>query len=110
MINYSLTPARRIEMEFQVLSENDLSTIHAVTMEAVSKIEYIYPGKAVEIYFNDIRFDIIKLTVWFWIDNHLPPGYMAARHDAIFYILTAYKAKGISLASVPVLDSREIQS
>ena len=64
-------------------------------------MNYLFPGKPAEIYFNDFKDNAIKLAVWFWIDNHAPPGYMVARHDAIFYILEALKEKSISLM-VPV--------
>ena len=61
------------------------------------QIDYLYPGKPVEIYFNDVKYTAIKISVWFWIDNHSPPGYMVARHDAIFNIITALKENNISL-------------
>lgn len=37
------------------------------------------------------------ISVWFWIDNHSPPGYMVARHDAIYNIMSALKEKEIPL-------------
>ena len=97
LINYSLTPERRIELEFFMDYNNDLEIAHRVTFDAIAKISYLYPGKPVEIYFNDVKYTAIKLSVWFWIDNHSPPGYMVARHDAIFNIVTALKENNISL-------------
>ena len=97
LINYSLTPERRIELEFFIDHNSDLETTHKATFDAVTRISYLYPGKPVEIYFNDVKYTAIKISVWFWIDNHSPPGYMVARHDAIFNIITALKENNISL-------------
>lgn len=97
LTNFSLTPERRIELEFFIDHNADLETAHKAAFDAVSKIEYLYPGKPVEIYFNDIKYTAVKLSVWFWIDNHSPPGYMVARHDAIFFILNALKENNIQL-------------
>jgi small-conductance mechanosensitive channel len=97
LINYSLTPERRIELEFFIDHSADLEITHKAVFHAIAKISYLYPGKPVEIYFNDVKYTAIKLSAWFWIDNHSPPGYMVARHDAIFNVVTALKENNISL-------------
>jgi small conductance mechanosensitive channel len=97
LINYSLTLERRIELEFFIDHKSDLQAAHKAAFEAISKLPYLYPGKAVEIYFNDIKYSAIKISIWFWIDNHAPPGYMVARHDAIYNIMTALRAQKIYL-------------
>jgi small conductance mechanosensitive channel len=97
LINYSLTPERRIELELFIDHQADLSIVHKAAFDAISKINYLYPGKPVEIYFNDIKYTAIKIAVWFWIDNHSPPGYMVARHDAIFNLTTSFKENNIAL-------------
>lgn len=97
LINYSLTPERRIELEFFVDHTSDLEIAHKATFNAIASISYLYPGKPVEIYFNDVKYTAIKISVWFWIDNHSAPGYMVARHDAIFNVVTALKENNISL-------------
>ncbi len=101
LINYSLTSERRIELEFFIDSAVNLGLVHKSAFAAMEKISYLYPGKAIEIYFNDFRENAVKMVVWFWIDNHAPPGYMVARHDAIFHIMSALKEHSISLL-VPV--------
>ncbi|RYY09592.1 MAG: mechanosensitive ion channel, partial [Chitinophagaceae bacterium] len=97
LINYSLTPERRIELEMFIDHQSDLTIAHKAAFDAISRISYLYPGKPVEIYFNDIKYTAIKISVWFWIDNHSPPGYMVARHDAIFNITNAFKENNIAL-------------
>ncbi|MGZ8509130.1 MAG: mechanosensitive ion channel family protein [Chitinophagaceae bacterium] len=97
LINYSLTPERRIELDFFIDYTSDLEITHKSVFNAIAKIAYLYPGKPVEIYFNDVKYTAIKISVWFWIDNHSPPGYMVARHDAIFNVVTALKENKISL-------------
>lgn len=97
LINYSLTPERRIELEFYIDHNTDLEITHGAIMKALSKISYLYPGKPVDVFFNDVKFTAIKIAVWFWIDNHRQPGFMVARHDAIFYIVNSLKENNISL-------------
>lgn len=105
LTNFSLTPERRIELEFFIDHNADLEMAHKAAMDAISKIQYLYPGKPVEIYFNDIKYTAVKLSVWFWIDNHSPPGYMVARHDAIFYILNAFREHSIPLVLPLAVDN-----
>ena len=97
MINYSLTNERRIELEFYINHTSDLDIAHKASMEAIAKINYLYPGKAIEIYFNDFTYTAIKVSIWFWIDNHQPPGYMVARHDAIYNLTQSLKEQNIPL-------------
>ena len=101
LINYSLTSERRIELEFFIDSAADLKTVHKTVADAMNNIDYLYPGKAIEIYFNDFKENAVKLVVWYWINNHTPPGYMVARHDAILHIMTALQEQSISL-QVPI--------
>ena len=108
LINYSLTNERRIELEFYVEHTVDLKLTHRVLHTAISKIKYLYPGKSIEIYFNDFKFTTIKISVWFWIDNHQPPGYMVARHDAIFNIISGLQDENISLAAPISLDNMAV--
>lgn len=98
MTNYSLTPTRRIELEFFIDQRTDFDQAHKAVFQAISKLSYLYPGKPVEIYFNDFKYTTVKISVWFWIDNHAPPGYMVAKHDAIYNIIHALKDKKIALA------------
>lgn len=97
LINYSLTPERRIELEFYISYSSNLEITHKAMFRAVSRIPYLYPGKPVDIFFQDVKYTAIKVAVWFWIDNHQPPGYMVARHDAIFNIVTALNENNIAL-------------
>lgn len=105
IINYSLTNKRRIELDFFVDSDHELPTVHRAVVAAMQRLDYICDGKPVEIYFSDFRDNAVKMSVWFWIDNHAPPGYMVARHDAIFNIVDALKSKGISLMVPQTIQS-----
>lgn len=98
LINYSLTLERRIELELFIDHKTDLEIAHKAIYEAIARLSYLYPGKPIEIYFNDIKYSAVRISVWFWIDNHAPPGYMVSRHDAIFNIMKALKDKKIHLA------------
>lgn len=105
LINYSLTPERRIELEFYIDHNSNLEVTHKSIMQALSKIEYLYPGKPVEVFSNDVKYTAIKISVWFWINNHQPPGYMVARHDAIFHVINSLKENNITLVLPLSLDN-----
>lgn len=105
LTNFSLTPERRIELEFFVDHQVDLVQVHSGILQAIAKLAYLYPGKPVEIYFNDVKYSAVKMSVWFWIDNHSPPGYMVARHDAIFNVITALKEQHVLLVSPIELEN-----
>ncbi len=97
MINYSLTTFRRIEMNMSVSIESDLPKVIQLSREAVEKIDYLYKEKPVEVYYTDIGDGAVKISVWIWINNHLPPGFMVARHDALINLAAAYKENNISI-------------
>jgi small conductance mechanosensitive channel len=100
LINYSLTPARRIELELLIPIENDLEKVVEVSKEAIHKMGYLFEEKPVEVYFTEITQGIAKVSVWFWISNHLPPGYMVARHDALISLAKIYKENNIIKVNV----------
>jgi len=105
MINYSLTTSRRIELNMVISLEADLDLVVKISREAVEKIDYLFKEKPVEVYYTDMGEGFIKISVWLWISNHLPPGFMVARHDALINLANAYKAHNISLITPITLNN-----
>ena len=105
MINYSLTPSRRIELNFAIAFESDLEKVVELSKAAVEKIDYLFKDKPVEVYYTDIGDGAIKISVWLWISNHLPPGFMVARHDALINLSKIYKENNISLIAPITLQN-----
>ncbi len=101
LINYSLTPFRRIELSVVIDANTDLAKAVLLARQAVGKAGYLFKEKPVEVYCTDFQDNSVKLAIWFWIDNHQPPGYMVARHEAIQHINQAFRENRISLI-VPV--------
>ncbi len=97
LINYSLTPFRRIELSVVIDANTDLERASRLAREAIEKAEYLFKEKSVEVYCTDFQDNSVKLAIWFWIDNHLPPGYMVARHDAIVRINQVFRENQVSL-------------
>ena len=97
MINYSLTPLRRIEINMSISIDSDLEGVVELSKAAVEKIDYLSKEKPVEVYYTEMGEGVIKISIWLWISNHLPPGFMVARHDALINLATAYKENNISL-------------
>lgn len=101
MINYSLTEDRRIDLEFSVYMDQDLSFATQIMREAVEKIEYLVKERPVECYFTGFGQNLVKVLVCFWIFNQRPPGFMVARHDAIANIIRTCQEHDISLV-IPI--------
>ena len=101
MINYSLSEERRIEMEFTVYMDQDLSHATELVRTAVEKIDYIVKDRAVECYFTGFGENQIRMIISFWIFNHRPPGFMVARSDAIANITSTCRENGLTLV-VPI--------
>lgn len=97
LINYSLTASRRIELNLSVAFDSNLENLATIAREAVEQIDYLFKEKPVEVYFTDFGEGSVKISVWLWINNHLPPGFMVARHDAIVNLSNAFKEHDISL-------------
>lgn len=107
LINYSLTRERRIELVVYIEGHADIEKAVQSIYTAMSAITYFYPGKPVEIYFNDFRDNAIQLDVWFWIDNHGLPGYKIARHDAIAAVMKGLNEAGVRLALPVTIKNKE---
>lgn len=107
LINYSLTRERRIELVVYIEGHADIEKAVQSIHTAMSSITYYYPGKPVEVYFNDFRDNAIQLDVWFWIDNHGLPGYKIARHDAIAAVMKGLNEAGVRLALPVTIKNKE---
>lgn len=109
LINYSLTPFRRIELSVVIDANTDLANATRLARQAIEKAEYLVKEKAVEVYCTDFQDNSVKLAVWFWIDNHQPPGYMVARHEAIQHINQTFRENRVSLI-VPVSLQQHLEN
>ena len=97
MVNYSLTPFRRIEINMSIVLDADLEKVVQLSRQAVEQLDYLWKEKPVEVYYTDIGEGFIKISVWLWISNHQPPGFMVARHDALINLSKVYREHNISL-------------
>ncbi|MBC7903255.1 MAG: mechanosensitive ion channel family protein [Gemmatimonadaceae bacterium] len=101
MINYSLTADRRIEFNLAISYTSDLTTALDAAIAAVNTIPYLHKERKPEVYFTGFGENSIKMSIWVWIYNHLPPGYMVAQHDVVLSVTNAFKQNDISLV-VPI--------
>lgn len=97
IINYSLTNDRRIELEFTFPSDADIEKAIGIITEAVDSLDYLDKEKKVEVYCTEFVEKKIKVSVWIWIQNHKPPGFMQARHECILRIKKKLSENGIQV-------------
>jgi small conductance mechanosensitive channel len=101
MINHSRTDERRIEIEFSISLENDLELTQRVAKEAIQKLSYLHKEKQIEFYFTGLQDNSIRVAIWYWIYNRLPPGFMVARHEGIVLVMKAFSQNNISVV-IPI--------
>jgi len=105
MINHSLSIDRRVELEFSLnISTNPDKAIKSA-MDAIQKMDCVIKEKQIEIYFIGWHENALRMAVWFWINNHQPPGFMFAKHEAIVNIMKSFAENEIHMI-VPVSIDR----
>jgi len=95
--NYTKTYNRRIDLEVGISYAEDLEKVREVTLNAVSNLPYLLPGKDVNVYYNEFGDSSINFTVMFWIHYPDEPGYLNARSEAIIAIKKAYDKHDITI-------------
>lgn len=89
MINYSLTPERRIELEFDVPANADLGLTEEKIKAVLEQVPQLgkEKGKEPKVYFTAMAGTAVKATVWTWIKTHQDVSYMATRHEIISKVM-----------------------
>jgi len=97
LINYSLTPERRIDIPFSIATTSDLVLAKEVALAATANQHYLLKNRPAEFYYTSIEDNAINVMIWIWIDNHQPPGFMVARHETILNVMQAFEKNGIEI-------------
>lgn len=95
IINYSLTGARRIELEFHVSNKTDLHHLEQAVLAAIHSVEDNLFVRQVEVYFMQIEDPRIKMYVSVWTAGIEPSEFMRARHFLIKTVVDVLKAEKV---------------
>ncbi|HUR12425.1 MAG TPA: mechanosensitive ion channel family protein [Flavitalea sp.] len=109
MINHSLSIDRRVELDFSLALGTDVDKAVQTSKKAIEELSYLCKEKPVEVYFTGWQDNALRMSVWFWINNQQPPGFMVARHDAIINISKAFAVNDIRMdVPLSLQESRTI--
>jgi small conductance mechanosensitive channel len=94
--NFTLTQARRIEVEVGVAYDSDLDQVERVVLEAVSNLPVVLKEPSPQISIHTFGGSSIDLSAYIWVDARktLPP---AAYHQAVKAIKKAFDREGIQI-------------
>jgi small conductance mechanosensitive channel len=91
IINYSLTDARRIEMEFMIMNKGDLDRIQKSLEEMLQSKRSTGLVDGTHVYYSQIEDPKIKLYISVWTTSIEPNAFMKARHEVIKSVVKLLK-------------------
>lgn len=94
--NYNC-PHRRVELEVGVSYNDDLARVEKMTCEALAKLDFVYSGKPIELYYHEFGGSSINFTVRFWIAFQQQSDYLKAKSEAIKTIKVLFDKENISI-------------
>jgi len=97
--HYTINKERRIDLDVGISYGDDLDKVEEVTIHAIKKIDYLLPGKPVDLFFNEFADSAITFTVRYWVKYtpQDPIVYLKAISDGIKNIKKAYEENDITI-------------
>ncbi|CAG5081780.1 mechanosensitive ion channel family protein [Parvicella tangerina] len=97
LVNYTLNPLRRIDLECGVAYDSDLEKVEEVALKAIKKIDGLYESKKPQVFWGEFANSSINFTLMFWIEEPVQPSYLLAKSQAIKYIKKAFDENHIEI-------------
>ncbi len=97
VINFDLTPRRRVKLEVGVSYGEDLERVQRITTEAVYKIPSLEKNSELVFSYSGFGDSSINFDLYFWIPANAQSSYLQARNEAVIAIKKAYDANDIMI-------------
>ena len=97
IINYTKTPARRMEIAFGTSYANDMERVREVCLAALQGVPHRDREKEPELFFKDFADSSINLVVRFWLDAADQTTWLDARSEALIAIKKAFDREKITI-------------
>lgn len=97
LINFSMDPGRRINLEVGVSYASDLEHVERVAKEAVSALEVVAKNHPVDVHWQAFGESSIDFTLRFWIADSDQRAYNEALSKAVKAIKVAFDANEITI-------------
>jgi small-conductance mechanosensitive channel len=94
IINYTLTDARRIELEFMILNKGDLAAIQKTLTAALKADNKIFVNEP-EVYYSVIEDPKVKLYLSIWTKSIEPDQYLQAKDEVIKTVVKTLKEQQV---------------
>lgn len=88
---------RRIDLNVGISYGDDLQKVEEVTLHAIKKLEFLLPGKPVDLYYHEFGSSSINFTVRYWISFTKETDYLHALSEGIKSIKKAYNENDITI-------------
>lgn len=95
IINYSLTDARRIELEFMILNKGDLDALQKSLEQMLQENRTHGLVNGTHVYFSQIEDPKLKLYVSVWTTAIDPNAFMKARNEVIKSVVKILKERQV---------------
>jgi small conductance mechanosensitive channel len=92
VINHSASPRRRVDIEVNVSSRDNLDEVLAVARDALSGVPGRDPDQEIELFFKSLGDATLTLMMRFWIDCADELDFLRARSTAIHRVKQAFDA------------------
>lgn len=97
LINFTLTPRRRLDIKVGVAYSSDLRAVEETACRAVEKIPGRIVSEDIGFFYEEFADSSINFTLQIWIDYPANNNYNRFRHLAIVAVKEAFDKKGISI-------------
>jgi small-conductance mechanosensitive channel len=94
IINYTLTDARRIELEFMILNKGDLASIQKTLIAALKSNSKLFVREP-EVYYSVIEDPKVKVYISIWTKSIEPDQYLEAKDEVIKTIVKTLKEQQV---------------
>lgn len=101
IINYSLTDARRVELDFIIPNSVDANFAERLVKETLQPMTSKESSRALEFHYTGIENPNMRINVSFWTNHIEPRDFAKAKHRAIVAIYNAFRDNKIYTVKIP---------
>lgn len=96
IVNYTLTPKRRVDVECSVAYNSDLDNVQKVSLETIRTV--INPkDERIEFMYTKFGDSSINFVLRYWLEDAEQTPYLKSRSEAIIALKKAFDREGISI-------------
>ena len=95
--HYTINGQRRIDLSVGISYGDNLEKAENITKKAIEEIQFLKPGKTVELFYTEFGSSSINFVVQYWVDFKTETDYLKAQSQGIKNIKQAYDKNDITI-------------